>query len=122
MIRTETLLESLTELFAQPGPHGVADLADNLLQICVEHGIRINIKKDLCSIEDTSGILKDVKHRLPLSAFRALLARMAGMCDSEVSPYGGTGRIQQLDDHEVEITFKNTPSEQFVDLQAVAAH
>jgi hypothetical protein len=68
-------------------------------------------------------VVRSIQVQLPKSAFRAVLARLAALCNERkpdsVSPYGGAGEIAVGSDppRVVRVSFTNTPAEQTVTLQ-----
>src|SRR5205085_11476335 len=89
--------EAVRSAFEHP-TRGVIGLVDDLLMLCREHGLQFDWHADRCRVRclgDGSEELMD----LPFgkSVFRAMLARVAVLCNervpNSVSPYGGQGEL-----------------------------
>src|SRR5438876_9525808 len=77
---------------------GVVGLVDDLLRLCQQQGLQLDWQADhcqVCSLADGSEEVLDRPVRK--SAFRAILARVAALCNerspNSVSPYGGQGEL-----------------------------
>src|SRR5438876_349343 len=88
---------TLRGILTQP-KRGVVGLVDDLLALCREHRLELDWKTDRCRVYSRAGDwheLTDVVLRK--SVFRAILARIAVLCNnspaSTTSPYGGQGEI-----------------------------
>jgi hypothetical protein len=82
----------------QPTERGVVGLVDGLLRICREHDLQLDWHAGRCRVRATgSGPEEFVEVPLPKSVFRAILARLAALCNERspgsVSPYGGEGEL-----------------------------
>src|SRR5438132_1432009 len=102
---------------------GVAGLVDELLTLCQEHDLQLDWQADRCRVRSRKGDweeLIDVPVRK--SVFRAILARMAALCNertpNSVSPYGGQGEFSASTNSPAvfRVTFSNTPAEQRLEL------
>jgi hypothetical protein len=98
---------------------GVVGLVDDLLVACREHGLQLEWQKGACRVRSLgNGSEKLMDVALPKSVFRAILARMAVLCNqrspNSVSPFGGQGEVAVgLDPATVfRVSFVNTPAEQ----------
>lgn len=103
---------------------GVLGLVDELLAYCRDRQVRITWESGAVTARPLAG---GVDERAPVpfrgSVFRAVLARLAALCDggSPVSPYGGRGEF--VDEGPPPTTFRldfsNTPDDQRLDLTPV---
>jgi hypothetical protein len=102
---------------------GIVGLVDDLLVICLEHGLQLEWQADRCRFRPFGGDweeLTDVKLRK--SVFRAVLARVAALCNertpNSVSPYGGQGELSVGENSVAlfRVTLVNTPAAQKVEL------
>src|SRR5438105_707801 len=77
---------------------GVTGLVDDLLTVCREHGLQLDWQADRCRVRSIGGDWEElVDVLLRKSVFRAILARVAVLCNertpNSVSPYGGQGKL-----------------------------
>ncbi|HJT36497.1 MAG TPA: hypothetical protein VJ783_31025 [Pirellulales bacterium] len=77
---------------------GVVRLVDELLVLCRQHGLRLEWQNGICQVGVGSPEpVESVEVTIPESVFRALLARIASLCNDHaacsVSPYGGEGML-----------------------------
>lgn len=77
---------------------GVVGMVDNLLRACPEQGLRLDWQAGACRIRPLAGDSEEaIDVHLHKSVFRAILARIAGLCNehapNSVSPYGGKGEL-----------------------------
>src|SRR5262245_19273732 len=98
---------------------GVVGLVDDLLALCQEHGLQLEWQDGRCCIRSGSNGSEDViESPLRKSEFRAVLARVAALCNERrpgsVSPYGGKGDLSVVTDGAatVRVSFANTTDEQ----------
>jgi hypothetical protein len=105
---------------------GVVGLADDLLRACPKEGLQIDWHADRCWVYGTDGAaIIDVPLRK--SAFRAMLARVACLCNDwkpdSVSPYRGDGELALDKNPEAtfRVTFVNTPDEQRLTIMVLSA-
>jgi hypothetical protein len=102
-------------LFQQP-EGGIVGVADQLLQKCRDHHVRMEWAESGLRIQIDSGpwqLLQGLALRK--SIFRALLARLALLSNESgkpCSPYGGSGEISIADDYSIMIQLTNTPEQQ----------
>jgi hypothetical protein len=108
----------------EPNRGGVVGLVDDLLALCREHGLQLNWQADRCRVGPLGAQpLELTEIPLPKSVFRAILARMAALCNernpNSVSPYGGEGELTVCTDPPAvfRVTFTNTPGEQKVEVR-----
>jgi hypothetical protein len=114
--------ERLADLF-QPTPRGVVGLVDDLLAACRGLSLRLDYADDHCHIRVLDGGAPEpLAAPLPKSVFRAVLARVAALCNervpASVTPYRGAGELADpADSHAVfRVAFTNTPDEQRLEL------
>jgi hypothetical protein len=116
------LSRSLRSVFERPGEGAVA-LVDDLLRMCPDRGLQIHWHANRCSVRSGANGSEDVlDFPLRRSVFRAMLARVAALCNERqphsVSPYGGQGElVLDADPPAVfRVTFQNKTDEQRLDL------
>jgi hypothetical protein len=105
---------------------GVVGLVDDLLKVCREHGLQLDWQADRCRVRSIGSDSEELVD-LPLrkSVFRAILARIAALCNerspNSVSPYGGQGELSVGADPPAvfRVDFVNTAEEQKLDLNPV---
>jgi hypothetical protein len=119
---TSQVSDALRHVLTQP-TRGVVGLVDDLLTVCRHHRLQLDWQPDRCRARSDGGEwteLADVA--LPKSVFRAVLARVAVLCNERtpnaVSPYGGRGELPAgANPREViKVTFVNNPTEQKLEL------
>src|SRR5437016_3972082 len=77
---------------------GVAGLVEDLLAMCQKHGLQLDWQADRCRARSFGGDWEElVDVPLRKSVFRAILARVATLCNEQtpdsVSPYGGQAEL-----------------------------
>jgi len=110
----------------RPTNGGVVGLVNDLLGLCPEQGLELDWHADRCRVHSL-GVEpeKSIEVPLPKSVFRAVLARLAALCNERdpgsVSPYGGEGElIVGVDPATVcRVAFTNTSSAQRVRLTRI---
>jgi hypothetical protein len=122
MKTTSFALEPLRCAFEHPA-HGVVGLVDDLLRLCSEHELRLTLQANGVSVASLADDSEEVIDPPPgKSVLRAMLARVATLCNerapNSVSPYGGKGELLAATDPPTifRVTFKNTPSEQTLEI------
>jgi hypothetical protein len=107
---------------------GVVGLVDDLMRLCQEHGLQLDWQAASCRVCSlTDGWEEVIDRPLRKSAFRALLARVAALCNERnpdsVSPYGGQGELAIGPDPAAvfRVSFANTPDEQWLQLVRVGS-
>jgi hypothetical protein len=118
MSNPSSFLDLVRHVF-RPAHSGVVDLVDDLLGLCSEQGLELVWRADACHVRSL-GVEPEESLEVPLpkSVFRAVLARLATLCNERnpgsVSPYGGEGELMVgVDGSKVcRVTFTNTSSEQ----------
>ncbi len=122
-------LSELVRAVFVPTQRGVVGLVNDLLKICQDRGLQLDWQDGRCRVRST-GVPPEETIELPLakSVFRALLARLATLCDERnpgsVSPYGGAGELTFGADPVITcaVAFTNTPDEQRVELTPIATN
>jgi hypothetical protein len=119
MKTTSVRLDDLRSLFACPDV-SVIEIVDALLQRCREHRLQFEWQGDRLRARSSGGVWSDIPLRK--SVFRAILARLAVLCNERtpnaVSPYGGEG-VLEIGDNAlaiVRVSFTNTSAEQKLEL------
>jgi hypothetical protein len=122
MSATSNISEAVRGLFAEPA-RGVVGLVDDLLAACRGQGLQLEWQGDHCRVRSHGGGWDEV-FDVPLrkSAFRAIIARVAALCNEQgshpVSPYGGQSQLSVGTNPSSAFTvkFTNTASEQKLEL------
>jgi hypothetical protein len=112
---------------ALKSPHdGVIGLVDELLAVSRDHDLRLDWQDGKCRVRIVaSGGSEEVDVPLRKSVMRAVLARVAALCNQQrrgsVSPYGGNGvlAVGGNGDALLHVTFANTADEQHLKLVRV---
>src|SRR5437667_10452164 len=102
----------------------VVRLVDDLLRACPEPGVRLDWQADRCRVCSLTDEWEEViDGPLRKSVFRAMLARVAALCNEyrpySVSAYGGQGEVSIVVDQPraLWLSFANTPDEQWLKLE-----
>jgi hypothetical protein len=111
----------------EPTGRGVIGLVDDLLGLCREQGLQLDWQADHCRFRSVSAEPQE-STEIPLqkSVFRAILARMAALCNertpNSVSPYGGEGELSICTDPPTvfRVVFTNMPDEQRLEIRCMA--
>jgi hypothetical protein len=110
--------EEMRRVFS-PSGRGVIGLVDDLLALCQDRGLQLDWHANQCRVRPLGpGLQEAIDVPLPKSVFRAILARVAALCNerspNSVSPYGGQGELTVAADSAtvLRVTFTNTPDEQ----------
>lgn len=125
MTAVTDLREKLERIF-EPGDRGVIGLVDDLLDLCGEQGLHFEWRDQQCLIRTVGTASRDPVH-IPLrkSVFRAMLARLAVLCNERipdsVSPYGGEGTLLGPTNSSTmfHVSFANRPDEQRLEIRAM---
>ncbi|MBA4188139.1 MAG: hypothetical protein C0467_08990 [Planctomycetaceae bacterium] len=118
MIQTTASFEERVRLAFAPTPRAVLGLVDDLLELCREQPLSLIFRDGKCFVSPAGDVNNSVEVPLPRSAFRAVLARIAALCNelrpNSVSPYGGAGEVCVGNDSRItlRVVFTNTPEEQ----------
>jgi len=120
-------LDRLRRAFTNPD-RGVLGLVDELLAVSVEQALRLTWRAGRCQVRFLDGASSDrVEVPMPKSAVRAVLARVAALCNERnpqsVSPHGGEGEVAIGPDPAatIRVSFVNTPESQQLALSTVGA-
>lgn len=118
MIQLSPFSERLRTVFT-PSPRGVVGLVDDLLELGREHGLRLDFHDGYCSVRPLDAVTQDaIDVPLQKSVFRAVLARVAALCNervpNSVTPYGGCGELSVGSNPAklLRVSFVNTATEQ----------
>ncbi len=121
---TAQLSGVLRGIVAQP-TGGVVGLVDGLLSVCAENGLEIDWQPQSLRYRSPGKDWQELTElKLPNSAFRAVLARIAALCNeqtpSSVSPYGGECQVRAGENHDTvcRVRISNTTSIQRLELAA----
>ena len=97
---------------------GVVGLVDELLILCREQGLQFDWQANRCRVRPLGAQPQELTEiPLPKSVFRAILARMAALCNeripNSVSPYGSEGELSVCTNPPTvfRVAFINTPGE-----------
>jgi hypothetical protein len=107
-----------------PGSQGAVGVVDKLLDLCGP-ALRIDWRENRVVVRQPGALDEDsVEIPLEKPAFRAILARLAAMCNERapgsVSPYGGTGELALGDPQErFRATIVNSATDQSLELHRV---
>jgi hypothetical protein len=114
----------LHRVLLQP-ERGVIGLVDDLLAMCHEHGLQLDWQADRYCVRFNGGDWEELTDvALRKSVFRAILARVAVLCNectpNSVSLYGGQGELAVGSNPQkaFKVAFVNTPAEQRLHLSA----
>jgi len=124
MNQTETVADQIHRAFI-PTSQGVIGVVDALLELCREQSLRFDWIEDVCRVYLPGVPPENVDVTLQKSVFRAILARIAALCNqhasNSASPYGGEGELILEGDSPVRIhvKFKNSSEEQRLELAKV---
>jgi hypothetical protein len=129
MIHSTPFAERVRRAFT-PTPRGVVGLVDDLLGLCRVHQLRINFQDGHCYVRPLGTDAQDALDvPLPKSVFRAVLARIAALCNEHhphsVTPYRGEGEIvvpaprseKCISPSTCYVSFTNTPTDQRLELR-----
>jgi hypothetical protein len=126
MSATSQLTGSLQGIFER-ADCGVVPLVDELLRFCAEQNVQLDWTSDRCRLRSLAdGSEEEFEPPLPRSVFRAVLARVATLCNQRtpgtVSPYGGQGELPSGVESPalLRVTFANTSDEQTLDVVPLA--
>lgn len=120
---TLSAIERVRRALVSP-TRGVIGIADDLVVSASELGLGIEWREGHCRLrwgEPDSKVT--ARMYLPKSVFRAVLARIAALCNerypNSVSSYGGSGTFSTGARAEIvyQVTFSNTPADQRLELK-----
>jgi anti-anti-sigma factor len=107
-----------------PTRRDVAGLVEELLEACGGEGLQLDWHADRCRLRPLGAENQEATEvPLPKSVFRAILARIAALCNERVpdsvSPYGGEGELAIGTDPPTvfRVAFTNTPGEQRLEVR-----
>jgi hypothetical protein len=110
----------------EPTGLGVVGLVEALLALSRDEGLQLDWHADRCHARRPgAGPTQSAEVPLRKSVFRAILARVAALCNerapSSVSPYGGQGElaVDSCPPTVIRVAFVNTPGEQRLELTPV---
>ncbi len=119
------IAESLRRIVERP-TGGVTGLVDDLLIVRRDHGLQLDWQADRCRVRSRSGDWEELADvSLRKSVFRAVLARVAALCNeripNSVSPYCGQGELAVGAEPATvfRVTFANAPDDQRLELRPV---
>lgn len=125
MSTTSKLAEVLRSTLEHPTA-GVVGLVHDLLSICQKEELQLDWQADYCRIRSlASGSEEVIDSPVRMSVFRAMLARLAAVCNeripNSISPYGGQGEVAVGAGSVtiLRVVLTNTPSEQRLQLTPV---
>ena len=126
MTKLSTFPERLQKAF-DPTRRGVVGLVDDLLGLCRECGLTLDWQANKCRVHPLGTEQPgSIEIPLPKSVFRAILARVAALCNeripNSVSPYGGDGELSFGTNPPTffRVAFTNTPGEQRLEVRRLA--
>jgi hypothetical protein len=110
-----------------PTQRGVVGLVDDLLRLCPEQGLQLDWQGNRCRVRPLGAQPQELTEiPLPKSVFRAILARIAALCNeripNSVTPYGGEGELWACTNPPTifRVTFTNSPGEQRLEVRRLA--
>jgi hypothetical protein len=122
MNTTSQLSPALRSVLEHP-VRGVAGVVDDLLAECLVQGfLQLDWRDNACRVRCFGGDWEELAVPLRKSVFRAILARIAALCNerspNSVSPYGGQGELSVGNDTRrmIKVAFTNTPEAQKLEL------
>ncbi len=117
----------LRSVFERPS-RDVVGLVNDLLSVCQQQTLQLDCQADCFRIRFLAGPEEVIDNPLRKSVFRAILARLAALCNERspdsVSPYGGKGSLSLGANPPAffEVTFSNTSDEKWFKLTPLARH
>lgn len=103
---------------------GITGIVDEMLVVCSDYRLKLEWEQENCRVhaldEDWSTV---VPVPLKKSVFRAVLARVAVLCDelsNTTSLYGGQGEVKTsgANPSRIRVKFENSPEKQQIQLEA----
>lgn len=123
MSQPSPLSQRLQQAFG-PNARGVVGIVDELLALCREQPLRLEWHNGGCRVRRPGSAAQEaVDVSLPKSVFRAVLARIAALCNEQtpdsVSPYAGAAGLSAgtTPPTVFHAAFTNTPAEQRLELR-----
>lgn len=118
MTDTSALTTTLTRALTVPD-RGVVGLVDDLFVLARDHDLRLGWEAGMCTVT-----VPPVRVEAPLrrSVVRAVLARVAALCEPSDSPYRGRGTLTvgTTPPTVIHVEYVNTPDEQSLHLSPTA--
>lgn len=113
-------LLKIRQVLAHPAG-GIVGLVDDLLALCLERGLELDWQADHCRVRSCGGDWQSLDVSLRKSVIRAILARVAVLCNERTpdsaSPYAGQGELSVGANAAVlRVAFVNTPETQKLEL------
>lgn len=125
-MNTTLTLSDRVRTALRPTGTGVIGVVDQLLGLCREHALHLKWDEDQCRVRQlTSDPAESVDVPMRKSFFRAILARVAALCNervpNSVSPYGGVGELTSNSEQPTHFraVFTNTLDEQRLEVRRV---
>jgi hypothetical protein len=122
MSTTTNLSEIFRGILTRP-TRGVVGLVDEVLTVCQEQGLALEWEPGSFRVHSQLGWEELTGVRLRKSVFRAILARIASLCNEcspDSAPYGGQGRFS-IGAAAFKVKFVNTGEEQTLELAVQAS-
>lgn len=120
------LSDTLHRVLEQP-TGGIVGLVDDLFRLCSEERVQLDWEGDCCRVRSLANGAEELAVRpLAKPVFRAVLARVAALCNEQlpnsVSPYGGQGELVLRTEpvSSVRVSFANTLESQ--SLRVIPVH
>lgn len=128
MKTTSQVADHLRQALLHPAG-GVVGLLDGLLFECHKYRLQLVCQADCCRFRFPDGEWEDLNDMsLGRSVFRAILARLASLCNEQVpnsvSPYAGQAQliVGRNPSSLIRVRFSNTPANQMLELTTEADH
>ena len=110
----------------EPTQGGIVGLVDHLLELGRQQGLQLDWQANRCLVRPLGAQPQEsAELPVPKSVFRAILARMAALCNeripNSVSPYGGEGELSVGTSPPTvfRVAFTNTSGEQALELRCL---
>ena len=116
MIPQDNYLDALRDAVLKP-TRAVVGVVDDVLNLCDMHHLQIDWSMETCRVQRVSaGSVFTLDVPLRKSVFRAILARIATLCDEQApgtfAPYGGQGELLMPSGVVLQMAWMNTLGEQ----------
>ncbi|MBI1832945.1 MAG: DUF2934 domain-containing protein [Planctomycetes bacterium] len=106
--------------------NGFVSIVDDVLALCRQHALQLEWRDNKCRVRSHE---RDdvIEFSLRKSGFRAMLARIASLCDEQApgtfEPYGGSGALSSASDSNgmLGVAWMNTPDHQWLVIVPAAA-
>jgi hypothetical protein len=127
MIPSISYADRVRQVF-KPSARGVVGLVDDLLEFCRDQPLRPDFQDSRCHVRPLDAANQEaIDVSLQKSVFRAVLARIAALCNerrpNSVTPYRGQGELSVGTDSPASfrVSFANTPTELRLELRFIAS-